>query len=113
MLDGLKGKLLSLELAGEFALAFEEEVNRSAAETSRRVAANRLQHATIERKIAGIVSAIEDGAYCRALSDRLGALEREKESLSLLVAEGIAPVVRIHPRLADIHAEKVAKLELR
>ena len=69
--------------------------------------------AAVERKVASIVSAIEDGGYSRTLSDRLSSLEREKESLTApLVAAGPAPVLRIHPRLADVYAEKVAKLEV-
>mgnify|MGYP000536242677 CR=1 FL=1 len=62
--------------------------------------------------MAAIVSAIEDGGYSRTLGDRLSALEHEKESLTALVAAGPAPTLRIHPRLADVYAEKVAKLEV-
>ena len=56
----------------------QEEINRVAAEKSQQYGANRQQLAAVERKITGIVSAIEDGNYSRTLSDRLGALEREK-----------------------------------
>ena len=45
------------------------------------------------------------------MSDRLGALGAREDSLAALVAAGPAPVLRIHPRLADVYAEKVAQLE--
>jgi site-specific DNA recombinase len=110
--EGLKAKLLAPELVREFAQTFQEEMNRAAIERDQQFNTNRQHLAAVERKVAAIVSAIEDGGYSRTLGDRLSALEREKESLTALVAAGPAPVLRIHPRLADVYAEKVAKLEV-
>lgn len=112
VLRGLKERLLAPELVREFTQTFQEEVNRAAAEREQQSGARRQQLATVERKIAGIVSAIKDGGYSRVLSDRLVALEREKETLAALLIGDAPQVVRIHPRLADIHVDKVAQLEI-
>lgn len=111
VLGGLKGKLMAPELVREFVRAFQEEVNHAAVERERLVASRRSELAKVERKIAGIVTAIEDGRHSRVLSDRLAELEREQEELHALVAEAPTPIVRIHPRLAEVYADKVARLE--
>ena len=112
VLEGLKEKLLAPELVREFAQTFHEEMNRAAVERDQLFNTNQQHLAAVERKIAAIVLAVEDGGYSRVLGDRLSALEREKASVSALVAAGPAPVLKIHPRVADVYAEKVAKLEV-
>jgi site-specific DNA recombinase len=111
VLAGLKEKLMAPELVREFTQAFQEEVNRTAAEDERQFKADRQQLETIERKIAGIVAAVEEGNYSRALGDRLAELERQQESLQARQGEAPPSTVRLHPRLADIYAEKVQQLE--
>ena len=63
VLVGLKERLLAPDLVAEFIAAVQDEVER--ARTSRRAA--RSQHdkklAGVERKIGGILTAIEDGMY--------------------------------------------------
>lgn len=66
----------------------------------------------VERRIAGITRAIEDGLYLPAIKARLAELEAEKASLTAL--HGPAPVVQkvpAHPKLAAIYRRKVLKLE--
>ncbi|MBN9023310.1 MAG: zinc ribbon domain-containing protein [Rhizobiales bacterium] len=112
VLEGLKAKLLTPELVREFAKTFQEEMNRAALKRDQQSETNRQHLAAVERKLAAIVSAVEDGGYSRALGDRLSALERERVSLTALVTANPPPIVRIHPRVADVYAEKVAKLEV-
>jgi hypothetical protein len=69
---GLKHRLLAPELVREFIRAFQEELNRSNAEHEQRFRADRQQLDSIRRKIAGIVTAIEEGDYSRALGHRTG-----------------------------------------
>lgn len=76
VLGGLKEKLLAPALVHEFIRAFQEEANRATAECERQFRADRQQLESIKRKIAGIVAAIEEGDYSRALSLRLADLER-------------------------------------
>jgi site-specific DNA recombinase len=55
---------------------------------------------------------IEQGHHSRALSDRLAALERQQHSLRAQLSEMPPTSVRLHPRLADVYAEKVQQLEV-
>ena len=111
VLEGLKQRLMAPELVREFIRAFQEEANRAAAELEQQFRADRLQVEVVERKIAAIVAAIEEGHSSRALSDRLAALERQQDSLRAQLSEMPPTSVRLHPRLADVYAEKVQQLE--
>ena len=66
---------------------------------------------SLERKIASIVAAIEEGKYSRALGDRLADLERQRDLISTRKVENPQGTIRLHPRLADVYAEKVQQLE--
>ena len=111
VLGGLKEKLLAPELVREFIRAFQEEMNRTNAERAQQFRADRQQLDFITRKIAGIVSAIEEGNYSRALGDRLADLEKQQELLEARLSEDPPSTVRLHPRLAEVYAEKVQQLE--
>jgi hypothetical protein len=108
---GLKEKLMAPELVREFIRAFQEELNRTNAEREQQFTANRQQLDSIRRKIAGIVGAIEDGDYSRALGDRLADLEKQQELLEARLSKAPPSTVRLHPRLAEVYAEKVQQLE--
>ena len=86
-------------------------MNRTNAEREQQFEADRQQLDFIKRKIAGIVSAIEEGNYSRALGDRLADLEKQQELLEARLSETPSSIVRLHPRLAEIYAEKVRQLE--
>ena len=111
VLGGLKQKLLAPELVREFIRAFQEEVNRSNTEREVQVRADRQQLDSIKRKIAGIVTAIEEGDYSRALGDRLADLEKQQDLLQVRLSEAPPSTVRLHPRLAEVYAEKIQQLE--
>jgi site-specific DNA recombinase len=67
----------------------------------------------VDRKIAGIMSAIEDGMYTPALKERMKALEARKAEIQVTMAGTEPPsVVRLHPNAAEIYRRKVAELEL-
>ena len=108
---GLKEKPMAPELVREFIRAFQEEVNRTNAEREEQFTADRQQLDSIGRKIAGIVSAIEEGDYSRALGNRLADLEKQQELLEARLSEAPPSTVRLHPRLAEVYAEKVQQLE--
>jgi len=111
VLGGLKQKLLAPELVREFIRAFQEEVNRSNTEREVQARADRQQLDSIKRKIAGIVTAIEEGDYSRALGDRLADLEKQQDLLQVRLSEAPPSTVRLHPRLAEVYAEKIQQLE--
>ena len=86
-------------------------MNRTNAERAQQFTADRQQLDSIRRKIAGIVSAIEEGNYSRALGDRLADLEKQQAMLEARLSEVPPSTVRLHPRLAEVYAEKVQQLE--
>ena len=60
--------------------------------------------ADVERKIAGIVRAIEDGNYNPTLTKRLSALEAEKaERRSEAGVHSTAPTIELHPNLPELY----------
>jgi site-specific DNA recombinase len=82
-----------------------------AAEREQQYGTDRLQLESVERKIAGIVAAVEAGTYSRVLGERLAELERQQELLRARVGERPPSIVRLHPRLAEVYAEKIQNLE--
>jgi len=111
VLAGLKDRLLAPELVREFIRAFQEEVNRAAAELEQQIKSHALELQSLERKIAGIVAAIEEGKYSRALGDRLAELEWQRDLIQARKVENPGGTLRLHPRLADVYADKVRQLE--
>ncbi len=108
---GMKTRLMAPELVREFMDAFQKEVNKAASERLAQARAAQSRIDGIERKIAALVAAIENGQFSQALSDRLAALENEKRKAQAETVDEPAPVLRIHPKLPDIYAAKVAELE--
>ena len=113
VLDGLRDRMLTPELTAEFVRALEADTARLQREAGQHGAEARTRLADVERKIAGIVASIENGAWNRALSVRLDGLEREQTTLKaeLECAEETPSVVRLHPRAADLYRDQVAELE--
>jgi DNA invertase Pin-like site-specific DNA recombinase len=112
VLGGLKDKLMAPELIRAFVDEFQAETNRLQAACERESAAKRNRLETMKRKITAIVSAIEDGNYNPSLTKRLTALEEEQTALEAELAQANQTLVlRIHPRLSEVYAVKVAKLE--
>ncbi len=91
--------------------AFQEEVNRTAAERGQQFRVDRQQLESTKRKIAGIVTAIKEGNYSRALGDRLADLEKQQEFIEARLSEAPPSTVRLHQRLAEVYAEKIQQLE--
>ena len=86
-------------------------VGRVAVEFEQRIKSDALELQSLERKIASIVAAIEEGKYSRALGDRLADLERQRDLISARKVENPQGTIRLHPRLADVYAEKIQQLE--
>ncbi len=112
VLSGLKDKLMGPELVQTFVEEFQAEANRLQAARQHKITARRTHLAAVGRKIAGILAAIEDGNYNRSLTERLGVLEGKQETLTRELAQTPdEPTLRLHPGLAEVYADKVARLE--
>lgn len=69
----------------------------------------------MDRAIAGLLKAIEDGLYTPAMKTKMEALERRRLELCEELALAPSPsveVVRLLPNLAEVYARKVAALEI-
>ena len=112
VLDGLRERLLAPELVEEFARAFQEEVNRLAAQKTRHRAEDEGRLEAVRRKIASMIRAIEDGMYHSSMKERMAELEAEKVVLEERLATAPEPPkIRLHPNLPGLYREKVAALE--
>jgi site-specific DNA recombinase len=111
VLNGLRERLMAPELVEAFIEEFNGELRRAThAADGERIAARRAL-ADIERKISGIVRAIEDGAYSPTLKARLSALEAEKTSVEArLTALGTPRPLVLHPNLPAVYRSKVERL---
>ena len=85
-------------------------VGRVAVEFEQRIKSDALELQSLERKIASIVAALME-EYSRALGDRLADLERQRDLISARKVENPQGTIRLHPRLADVYAEKIQQLE--
>ena len=71
------------------------------------------QLAAIERRLQGVLRAIEDGAWSETLRHRLNELETSKAGLQQQRDDESkpTPAIRLHPNAANIYRAKVADLE--
>ncbi|KRE16788.1 hypothetical protein ASE66_09245 [Bosea sp. Root483D1] len=112
ILGALKQRLLTPELVAEFSRAYQEECNRSAAEADGLRSTASAAMAAVQRKIDGIMSAIEEGLYQPSMKQRLADLEEEKRLLNARLSDAREPSpVRVHPNLAEAYRRRVAELE--
>jgi DNA invertase Pin-like site-specific DNA recombinase len=112
VLGGLKDRMMSPEIVAAFISEFNAELAKLSGVAGEERAAAKRALADIERKIAGIMKAIEDGAYNSTLKDRLTSLEGEKASLETKLADAApAPTLRIHPNLTEVYRKKIDGLE--
>ena len=82
MLAGLKERLLTPEMVAEAARVFVEEAAAANKKAGQKRAGLERQAAEVERSLAGILRAIEVGAWSTNLRDRLSELERGKDALT-------------------------------
>ena len=65
----------------------------------------------VQRKIASMLRAIEDGLYQPSMKERMGELEAEKTVIKERLASPEPSSIRFHPNLAQEYRNKVSNLE--
>ena len=112
ILTVIKQNLLTPELVAEFTCAYTREFNRLVADAVSQQAEVAGRLAAVERRIAGVMRAIEEGMYQRSMKARLTELEAEKAGLMSRQAPApVIPSVSVHPNLAAVYQRKVEELE--
>lgn len=95
-----------------FIKGYHAELNAAARAAETRRARLDRRFATVERKLAGVLKAIEGGLCTTALKNHLLALDAEKaEIVAARKSAGTPTPIRVHPNLAKVHAEKVTRIE--
>jgi DNA invertase Pin-like site-specific DNA recombinase len=113
VLEGLKNRLLAPDLVAVFVEAFREETKRQRDARRAEEAGRQRRAAELDRKIAGILRAIEDGLYEPAMKARLAELRQERDKLRT-DRPGYDPAaldVLLHPQLAEGYRRRIERLE--
>ncbi|MDO5703817.1 MAG: recombinase family protein [Paracoccus sp. (in: a-proteobacteria)] len=109
VLAGLQDKLVSAEAVEEAVRAYVEETNRLNHQRRAQQDTDRRALAKIERAIAGIFSAIEDGMYQPSMKARMDELERQKAEIAARMAEAPVDVPDVHPNVATSYSRNVVR----
>jgi hypothetical protein len=109
----LKDRLLTPDLVDEFVRAFETELatlQRDALGTQVRV---QRELTDVERRLRGILRAVENGAWNDSVRTRLTELEGRKAELQrqLMITQTPPPQIRLSASAADSYRSKVADSE--
>ena len=110
VMAGLREKLMAPEAAAEAMKAYAEETNRLNQERRASGVTDRKELAGIEKKIASMLDAIEEGGYVRGMSDRLRELEARQDEINARLSAAPVDIPDIHPNIADIYRRRVARL---
>ena len=110
VLDGLKDHLMHPDCVKEFVTEFHKEMNRLAAtqDTER----ERLTRDLVKtgNDIKKLIEAIKEGVPGSAIKDEMKTLEDRRQELTYALEHAPASLPRLHPNLAQIYHNKVARL---
>ena len=110
VLAGLKERLVSAEAVAEAVRAYAEETNRLNHDRRAQAATDQKALQKIERAIAGIMAAIEDGMYQPSMKARMDDLERQKAEIIARQLEVPADIPDVHPNIANLYRRRVERL---
>jgi DNA invertase Pin-like site-specific DNA recombinase len=113
VLEGLKERLLAPDLVAVFVSAFRDETKRQRDALKGERANCERKAAELDRKIASIFRAIEDGLYEPAMKARLAQLKEEREKLKT-ESRSFDPAaldVLMHPQFAEGYRRRIERLE--
>ncbi len=109
-LAGIADRLVSADKIEAAVATYAAHINRENRERRIEADADRRGLARIERAVAGIMAAIEDGMYQPTMKARMAELDCEKAVITARLAEAPADVPDVHPGIAEIYKRKVAAL---
>jgi site-specific DNA recombinase len=109
VLAGLKDRLVSSEAVAEAVRAYAEEMNRLNHDRRARAETDHRALQKIERAVAGIMAAIEDGLYQPSMKARIDELERQKAEITQRLSEAPADIPDMHPNIANVYRKNVGR----
>ncbi len=98
------------EAAAEAMRAYAEETNRLNRERRASGATDRKELPGIEKKIASMLDAIDEGGYVRGMSARIRELEARQDEIAQRQSAAPVDPPDIHPNIAGIYRRKVERL---
>jgi site-specific DNA recombinase len=111
ILSSLRDRLMQPEHVAIFVEEFTAEWNRLQAEHSAGYAARHRELEAVNRKLDGLIDAIANGLKSPGLQQKLDDLEARKAHLQAqLERRPTSSTARLHPNLAAVYRERVAKL---
>lgn len=110
VLAGLSERVVSAEAVAEAVRAYHEEMNRQNQAHRAQAEADRKALAKIERAIAGIIAAVEDGLYQPTMKARLAELERQKAEIEARLRAAEPELPDVNPNVAELYRRKVRRL---
>ena len=110
VLSGLRSHLLAPELLEEFTREYVKELNRLNRERDGGRAKAEADLAKVTRQIRAIIEAIKEGIRTPGMKDELMELEERKAALEKTLSEAPSIAPAIHPAMAEIYRERVARL---
>ncbi|RDD96185.1 recombinase family protein [Paracoccus pantotrophus] len=111
VLAGLREKLLHPELIAAFIEEYRRAFNEAAGDRSSAQDQAKRDLKQVEKKITGILAAIEDGMYHPSMKTKMADLETRKTRLTAFLEDTPEPpALRLHPRLSDLYREKIENL---
>lgn len=109
VLSGLKDRLISARAVEETVRAFAEEMNRLNRERRAQGEQDRKALEKIDKAVAGIIAAIEDGMYQPSMKARMDELERQKAELIARQMKAPTDTPDVHPNIANIYRKRVER----
>jgi DNA invertase Pin-like site-specific DNA recombinase len=109
-LAGIADRMVSADKIDAAVAAYAAHINRENRERRIQADADARALAKIDKAVAGIMAAIEDGLYQPSMKARVAELERDKAEITARLAEAPQGIPDIHPGIAEIYKRKVARL---
>jgi site-specific DNA recombinase len=109
-LAGIAERLVSADKIEVAVAAYAAHINRDNREQRIQADADNRALVKIDKAVAGIMAAIEDGLYQPTMKARMTELERERAEITARLAEAPQGIPDIHPGIAEIYKRKVAAL---
>jgi hypothetical protein len=108
-LAGPSEKLVSADRVQKAVAQYAELLNRENRERRIQAEADCQALDRIDRGIAGIVAAIEDGMYQPTMRARVAELERQKAEIASRIAAAASEAPYVHPGMAEDYRRTVAR----
>jgi hypothetical protein len=89
--------------------AYAEEMNRLNHDRRAQAEVDRRALLKIEKAVAGIMAAIEDGFYQPSMKARMEDLERQKAEITERQSQVPADIPDVHPNLANVYRLRVER----